>query len=53
MTLSKKIADDMAILAYKIIQRAGKLDDEKVRKMVDAYNDLDRLLKMAAKVEQQ
>ena len=53
MSLSKKIAEDMAALAYKIIQRAGKLNDEKVRKMVDAYNDLDRLLKMASEVEQQ
>lgn len=51
MSLQKKITEEMAALAYKIIHRAGHLNDDKLRRMVAAYNDLDRLLKKAAEVE--
>jgi Tex-like protein N-terminal domain. len=51
LSLSKKITEDMAALAYKIIRRAGELDDEKVRKMVTEYNRLDELLKKAGHYE--
>lgn len=51
MSLTRKITDEMAALAYRIIKKSADSSDEKVRKMVAAYNDLDRLLKKAQEVE--
>lgn len=58
MSLQKSIEEEMAKLAYAIIQASAKLTADsdvkhfkRVHTMVKAYKDLDRLLVKAVEVE--
>lgn len=51
MSLSKKISEEMAALSYRILQRAGHVDDEKLKKMLKAYYELKALLEKASELE--
>lgn len=52
MSLQLKIKESMDALAIRIIRKAEKSNDEKLRQMVEAYWELARLLKLAEGIEQ-
>lgn len=51
MSLQKKISDEMNDLAIRIIRRAHSTTDEKLRRMCEAWFDLDRLFKVSLDIE--